>query len=174
MGSVTAWLGCAVASLLIAPTAVGAECNVELTQHTLDYGQMRQPAGPVRPYVKLEARVVQVMVACGGAQRLGVRFRGAPERGGLRFSEFGRLAMRVRDAQVDGQSVPFFRAARQGRSAGVEPALGVAPGDAVYSTQAGEVLTFVLEVEPRLQRAAWRTSDLRTIEARLVIDGYAH
>lgn len=160
---------------LAASSAHAANCDMQLSNSTIDYGRLNQGAlvessAPPND-VLLGKRRLTLNVVCAEPARLALRFNGAPAPGkGYLFARNGNFTVLMSEATVDGNAVALAKTDASGNpvQAGaaaqyLDPNAGVA---AVSGTTAvlGKHLVVSLEIESSLPRSATKLRDATQLE----------
>ncbi|RTF43319.1 fimbrial protein [Serratia marcescens] len=155
-------------------------CSLSAGAPVVDYGvqsrwQLQDTGGPQR--VTPGKRSLQLNVVCPYSQSMRLTLRG--ERAGngeLRYGERGSVALRLLDAQLDGQGVQLAATTSDGvLSGGGQDSLQLLPGNGFAAVQNGRLLkgksfTARIELEPVMPESAARVSARQVSEANLTLE----
>lgn len=155
-------------------------CSLSAGAPMIDYGvqsrwQLQDAGGPQR--VTPGKRSLQLNVVCPHSQAMRLMLRG--ERAGngeLRYGERGSVALRLLDAQLDGQGVQLAATTPDGvLSSGGQDSLRLLPGNGFAVVQNGQLLkgksfTARIELEPVMPESAARVSARQVSEANLTLE----
>ncbi|NMY30664.1 hypothetical protein HBR94_03995 [Pseudomonas sp. WS 5412] len=160
---------------------VDSRCNLSVGSSVVDYGS-RSRAQLQRSVLTpgdlaFEKRTITLNVTCPYTQPIRLTLRGERSKNGTtRFGDHGGVAIRLFDAQMDGQSVLLTKSKTEGVSrAGVADSLMLQPGDTFSgftegSWAEGKAFTVNLEIEPALPEEETRVSAMRTSKATITMD----
>ncbi|WBF46154.1 fimbrial protein [Serratia rubidaea] len=157
-----------------------SRCSLSAGAPVIDYGvqsrwQLQDAGGPQR--VTPGKRSLQLSVVCPYSQTMHLVLRG--ERAGngeLRYGERGSVALRLLDAQLDGQSVQIAAATPDGVIGGAgQTSLRLQPDSGFTAVQNGRPLkgksfTARIELEPVMPESDARVSARQVSEANLTLE----
>lgn len=160
--------------------AFAQECNISLSNSSVDFGQVIQP-GPSDALNSgnmhgLGYRAISVNVVCPEASKMALSFRGEQLGGKFKFAKQGNILINLSNALMDGRRVDLAQVKTPGAvpeafAASVE----VVPGEMVIPISGGipvegAVLSVQVEVRPLMPVVELKTRDKTTLEANLSVE----
>ncbi len=155
-----------------------ANCQVQVSETTLDYGSltrsaiMAKPAGADR--ASLGDRQMTLNVLCQEPTAIALMIRGPADQESFRFGEHGRFAVRLSDAMLDGRPVSLGVMQAATKIAPEENAsVKVRPGSVVFPFTAergmkAKSLSLQVHIEPVVSAAATRVRERTTWQGSAV------
>ncbi|MEB0047315.1 MULTISPECIES: hypothetical protein [unclassified Pseudomonas] len=163
--------------LLGTAQAVAQDCQVSLSNSTVDFGRVIQPstndalnAGNMHA---LGDRVISLNAICPSGSKVVLSLRGAQQGEQFKFAKQGNIRVSLSNAQLDGRRVELAQVKTLGAGpSAAAPSIVASPGDQVIPVSGGlpaegSVLSVQIEVRPTVPVAELRTRDATTMESNL-------
>lgn len=158
--------------------AYGQNCQVQLSQTTLDYGTLSRAAilekQGAAPGTSLGARELTLNVLCQQPTALALVVRGAAEQENFKLGDGGEFSMRLSDALLDGKPVNL-RVSRTASKLAAESGVAVAviPGATIELIAGGQpgrgkILSLQVHVDPKVTDAASRIRTRTTWQGNVI------
>lgn len=152
---------------LIAQGARADNCQLSLSQSSIDYGVIRREALVESPTLGLGTRTLHLSVLCEEPSAMALRFVGVADGQAFRFGRQGRFRLRLKQALVDGRAVEWEGAHVPGETTSGQ----LLPGQILVARAAGvpvtgRRLTAQVEIDTDLPSDALQVRSQTSLEGR--------